>query len=448
MAHLGLVGLGVMGRNLALNLADHGVQVVGFGPGSSPDALPRGTRAASQAAMVAALPAPRIVLLLVPAGEAVDQQVAALAGLLAPGDTVVDGGNSHFRDTRRRAEFMAGHGIAFLGMGVSGGAEGARRGPALMADQPLPALAELFTPIAARADGAACFGAFGGSGAGHFVKMVHNGIEYADMQLIAEAVHLLRHGAGLEPPAIAALFRDWNRGELGSYLMEVTAAVLDAREGDTPFIDLIVDEAGQKGTGHWAVTAAMELGVPVPSLSVAVEARNLSGQRPVRAALARPRLPAEIRPEWVHDALLAGRIAAYAQGFSVLAAAKAAYWPELDMALAAGVWRGGCIIRSKLLEPIRAALAEAPSLPSLLLAPALEARMAEAALGLRRATTAALAAALPVPGLAAALSYWDGLGAPRLWADVVQAQRDYFGAHGFRRADRDGVQHGPWGGEQ
>ena len=456
MKQMGLIGLGVMGRNLAFNLADHGVHVVGCDPAASSDLLPQGQVVGDEVTLVGVLTSPRVILMLIPAGAAVDQQVQNLLPLLHPGDVVVDGGNSHYADTVRRAAVMAERGITFMGMGISGGAEGARHGPAMMADTAMPILENMLGPVAAKFNGTACFGSFGGAGAGHFVKMIHNGIEYADMQLIAEAVYVLRHGAGLSLPAIGDLFDQWNSGPLASYLMEITAKILHTAENRMPLLDLIVDAAGQKGTGFWAVTAAMELGVPVPTLSAAVDARNLSAQRDLRSAVLAcgrgPYPPPDaiqgITPHHVRDALLAGKVCAYAQGFSVLAAARRSKWPNMDLGLAAGVWRGGCIIRSQLLGDIKDALTAQPDLPSLVLVPSFAGLLAQSDRAVRTVVGAAVTAGLPVPALASVIAYADGLHRPRLWADVIQAQRDYFGAHGFLRLDRDGVQHGPWGDQR
>lgn len=437
MTRIGLIGLGVMGRNLALNFADHGIQVIGLDTDEAARAR-FGNAVASAAALVNSLPVPRLIVLLVPAGEAVDGQLADLLPLLAQGDMVVDCGNSFWKDTERREAEAARHGITFVGMGLSGGEEGARHGPSLMAGGNFLAsepLRRVFAPVAAKVDGQPCFGHFGGGGAGHFVKMIHNGIEYADMQMIAEAVFLLRR-SGMAPTAVADTLAAWNDGPLGSYLMEISAEILAATDAATgrPLLDVIVDSAGQKGTGHWAATAAMQLGIPAPTIAAAVDARCLSAQpRRDRRSLPAPVLDTQA----VHDALLAGKICAYAQGFSVLDAAAREYGWSLDPARCATVWRGGCIIRARLLDDIRAA-----ATPDLLTAFA--PRLREAEPGLRRVVGTAVASALPVPALASALSYLDGMGTARLWADMIQAQRDRFGAHGFKRVDRDGVHHGPW----
>jgi 6-phosphogluconate dehydrogenase len=437
-----------MGRNLALNMADHGISVVGYDPAPANECLPKGILVTSSADLVKALNSPRVILLMVPAGESVDQQIQLLSPHLQPGDMMVDCGNSHFRDTRRRAQTLTENGIDFIGLGVSGGAEGARFGPSMMGDSLPTNLAEILAPIAAKEKNEPCLASFGGPGSGHFVKMIHNGIEYADMQMIAEAVYVLRYGAGMSVAAIGELFGRWNQGALGSYLLEITSKILLIDEGGTPYVDLIVDEAGQKGTGYWAVEAAMSLGVAAPSLAAAVDARTLSSMGQLRATL-KCQVPypmsQAVDPVHVHDALLAGKICAYAQGFSILSAAKGAFWPDLDLAEAARVWRQGCIIRSTLLERIRGVLLGSPGLSSLLLDQNIRGHLAQALGGLRNVVVSAQAGALPVPAFASALGYLDGLAGSRLWADIVQAQRDFFGQHGFKRIDKPGGQHGPWG---
>jgi len=464
-ADIGVVGLGVMGRNLAANLADHGARVAGYD-------LDEGRRAAfaeqvaasvpcaSTEDLLAALKTPRVILMMVPAGAPVDALMSALLPRLSPGDVLIDGGNSHFRDTNRRSALATERGVHFVGLGVSGGEEGARRGPALMAGGPVESLAPvapLLTAIAARAaDGEPCFARVGPEGAGHFVKMIHNGIEYADMQLIAEAYHLLRHLGGFNYERLADSFAEWNRGELASYLMEITTDILRTPDAETgsPILEIIRDAAGQKGTGHWATTTAMELGMPAPTIAEAVHARCLSALKEERvrasAALSAPAAPAlaVIAPESlvsaVGDALLCGRIAVYAQGFAVMAAGSRQFGWDMDLAAVARIWRGGCIIRARLLDRILTALNRAPDLPNLMLDPDIAGLMTRGDAGFRRVVAESALAAVPVPAMASALAYWDGYRSGRLWANMIQAQRDYFGAHGYERIDRPGMVHTEW----
>jgi 6-phosphogluconate dehydrogenase len=457
---IGLIGLGVMGRNLALNLRDrgHGVAVHDT-TAAALDALAAEAGIVTcrdPAQLVDALTTPRIVLLMVPAGRAVDDAIDRLASHLQPGDIVIDGGNSHFLDTRRREAALAARGLRFLGIGISGGEAGARDGPAIMVGGDAAAyvaVQPILESIAARAGGRPCCAHFGADGAGHFVKMLHNGIEYADMQLIAETVFLLRHRRGLSLDAIADLFASWNDGPLGSFLVEITATVLRHRDRETgrPLVDLILDRAGQKGTGQWASVAALELGVPAPTIIEAVAARALSALQPERvaAAAATPGAAAATGEppsvEAYRDALLGAKVSAYAQGFAVLAAAREHYGWALELGATARVWQGGCIIRARLLADIEIAFAQPPAPVNLLRVPALTDRIADALPGWRRVVADGIAAGLPLPALSSALAYCDAYRTGRLWADVIQAQRDYFGAHGFQRIDRPGTFHVDWG---
>jgi 6-phosphogluconate dehydrogenase len=459
---IGLIGLGVMGRNLALNLRDRGYRVAAYD--TTPVALlplaeqPGIVAGADLPALVAALGRPRAILLMVPAGPPVDDALGRLAPLLAQGDVVIDGGNSHFLDTSRREAVAKAQGLRFLGIGVSGGESGARTGPAIMAGgaaEGYDMVRPLLEAIAARVGDRPCCAHFGAGGAGHFVKMLHNGIEYADMQLIAETVFLLRHRNGLGLSAIADLFAAWNDGPLGSFLIEITATVLRRRDAETgrPLVDLILDRAGQKGTGQWASVAALELGVPAPTIMEAVAARALSALQPERVAAvadATDATQASAEPppvEAYRDALLGAKICAYAQGFAVLAAARDHYGWALDLGAAARVWQGGCIIRARLLGDVEAAFGTPTEPANLLRVPALVDRLAAALPGWRRVVADAIAAGLPIPALGSALAYLDAYRTGRLWADVIQAQRDYFGAHGFERIDRPGKFHDDWGAQ-
>jgi len=457
---IGVVGLGVMGRNLALNLRDHGYRVAAHD--STPSALaPLADRdgivtCADASALVAALAKPRVVLLMVPAGSAVDAALERVVPTLEPGDIVLDGGNSHFLDTRRRTAALTRRRLGFLGVGISGGETGARDGPAIMAGGAADAFAAarpMLEAIAARVGGQPCCAYFGTDGAGHFVKMLHNGIEYADMQLIAETVFLLRRRHGLALDAIADLFEAWNDGPLGSFLIEITATVLRQRDRETggALLDVILDRAGQKGTGQWASVAALELGVPAPTIMEAVAARALSALQPERIAAAAEAPGATAPPgsppppEAYRDALLGAKICAYAQGFAVLAAARDQYGWALELGAAARIWQGGCIIRARLLADVEAALRDPPGPANLLRVPALAERVVHALPSWRRVIADGVAAGVPLPALGSALAYCDAYRSGRLWADVIQAQRDYFGAHGFERIDRPGKFHGDWG---
>jgi 6-phosphogluconate dehydrogenase len=394
---------------------------------------------------------------MVPAGPAVDEQMAALAPLLGPGDMVIDAGNALFHDSIRRA---AGA-VPFLGIGVSGGEDGARHGPAIMAggDPVLWArVAPILTAIAARAeDGTPCATHFGPGGAGHFVKTVHNGIEYADMQLIAEAYGLMRDGMGWSTAQVGDCFARWNDGPLRSYLVEITATVARTHDPATgqPVLDLIVDAAGQKGTGRWTAVEAQHLGTPIPAIEAAVAARNLSAARALRAegaalwgAAARPLAPGALTVADLEGALIAGKVLAYAQGFAMMAATGPAFGWTLDLAAVARVWRAGCIIRSAMLNDMATALAAAPDRNLAFAAPFADLlRRHEAAL--RRTVARAAEAGIAVPALSSSLAYFDSLRTARGTANLIQAQRDYFGAHGFERLDRPGETHlhGPWAGQ-
>lgn len=459
-ADIGLVGLGTMGAALALNLAESGFRVAVHNRTTSrihsfvERAGQLGGKfvaAESHEDLLAALASPRIVLLMVPAGDAVDDQIAALAPSLSKDDLLIDGGNANFHDTRRRAGALN---CRFLGLGVSGGEDGARHGPSLMAggdragwDMVRP----LLEAIAADHDDTPCADWFGEDGAGHFVKTVHNGIEYADMQMIAEIYGLMRDGAGADHDAIGDAFADWNAGPLRSYLIEITAAV--ARAADTrtgaPLLEVIEDTAGQKGTGRWTAIEAQLLGAPVPVIEAAVASRNVSAQKALRERIegrfgpgARGFEP--LNRDVLERALLAGKIIAYAQGFALLNAARAEYGWELSPAAVARVWRAGCIIRSDLLDPMAEALDAMPDEP-LVLAPSFAERLDDGLPCLREVVGRAVAHGHSVPALASALIWLDGIRTHRGTANMIQGQRDYFGRHGFARLDDEGRDHhGPW----
>jgi 6-phosphogluconate dehydrogenase len=396
----------------------------------------------------------------VTAGEAVDQMLGQLEPLLSPGDIVIDGGNSWFEDTRRREKAFAAKGLRFVGMGVSGGEEGARHGPSLMPGGPREAWEELrpfLEAIAARTDTGPCVTHVGPDGAGHFVKMVHNGIEYADMQLLAEAYDVMRRGLGFGAEQLAGAFTDWNRGIAESFLLETTVKVLRKRDPETgrPLVDLVLDKAGQKGTGRWTVQVALELGVPVPAIAAALDARVLSSLKEERVAASRhlagpwESLSGEERmglAQWVHDALYAARVATYAQGMRLIQAASTQYGWDVSLGELARIWRGGCIIRARLLTPLREAFLAQPSLPNRMVAPAF-ARMLEAkAPAWRRAVAVAVRLGIPVPVTAAALAYFDSYRTAELPQNLTQAQRDAFGAHTYQRKDAPeaGFVHTDW----
>jgi len=463
---IGVVGLGVMGANLARNLAGHGFRVSGFArhldaAHALAAAYPAAKLeiAASLAELVRGLERPRRVLLMVNAGQPVDDVLDGLDPLLEQGDVVVDGGNSLYLDTERRLARAKTRPWSFVGMGVSGGAEGALNGPAIMPGGD-PASYERLRPllekIAARSTTGACVTWCGHGSAGHFVKMVHNGIEYGDMQLIAEVVLLMRQGLQLSGGQAAAAFAAWNTSELESYLIEITRDILRTPDPDkgagSLLLDAILDQAGQKGTGAWTVNAAIELGVAIPTIAAAVDARSLSAARPLRLAVSE-RLGgaagtlAGVSVEDLGEALYAAKIASYAQGFALLARASAERGYATDLAEVARIWTAGCIIRARFLERVRAAFRDEPTQESLVLAPDFSADLARREPAWRRVVAAATLAGLPVPGLAASLSWFDTLRTARGSAAMIQAQRDYFGSHTYERVERPGVAvHSDWAG--
>ncbi len=460
-ADIGVWGLGTMGGNLALNLAEHGFAVA-LGNRSPARAAelaaehrgqPFGARllpCADAAAFAAALEPPRRVLLMVPAGAAVDDSLAALLPHLQGGDVVVDGGNSLWSDTRRRQLELRERHVACVGLGVSGGEEGARHGPSLMAGGDGPAFARLrplLEAVAAKTATGPCVALLGPDGTGHFAKMVHNGIEYAEMQLLAETTDLLRRGVGLAADDVAGVFEQWNEGPLESFLLELAARVLRRRDERTgrPLVDLVLDAAAQKGTGRWTVQAAVELGVPVPSIAAAVDARTLSSDREGRQ-LAAARLAGpggsspfgESRDGWIEGARLAlhaARIVTWAQGLQLLQAASQAHDWSLELAELLRIWTGGCILRGRLLGPLRETFLEQPTLANVALAPEMERALAEAQPGWRAVVGAGVRNGLPLPALSASLAWYDTVRAAELPTNLIQAQRDAFGAHGFVRRD-------------
>ena len=404
---------------------------------------------------VASLASPRAIILMVPAGEIVDKQIAALRPLLDPDDLIIDAGNANFRDTQRRAETADKAGEVFLGIGVSGGEEGARFGPSIMGGGPKAAwerVAHILTAIAADYEGTACATWMGQGGAGHFVKTVHNGIEYADMQMIAEAYGILRDGMGQSASDIAKAFKTWNNGPLQSYLIEISgevAAATDPKSG-AAMLDVILDRAGQKGTGRWTAVEAQHLAAPIPVIEAAVAARNISTAKPSReegeaifGAAPQP-LDGALTLDDLEGALIAGKIMCYAQGFHLLNNASAEFGWELPMPEVARVWRAGCIIRSSMLNDMATALTETPD-TNLMFAPFFADKMRDTHGALRKVVARASEHGLTVPALSAALSYFDMMRTARGTANMIQGQRDFFGAHGFERVDGGSDHHGPWG---
>jgi 6-phosphogluconate dehydrogenase len=462
-AQIGVTGLGVMGRNLARNFARHGYTVALHNRTASrvTDTVDQfgheGTFVATQTAhdFVQALERPRRLLIMVNAGQATDAVIDEFAPLLEPGDMLIDGGNAHFKDTRRREAALKQQNLHFVGMGVSGGEEGALLGPSIMpggSAESYQALGPMLETISAHVDGTPCCTHIGPDGAGHFVKMVHNGIEYADMQLIAEAYDLLRHAIGLTPAQAAQTFKTWNTGRLNSYLIEITAEVLAHTDANTgkPFVDIVLDQAEQKGTGRWTVQDALDLGVPVSGIAEAVFARSLSGHADLRRAardLPGPRPTATQNKEFadqVEQALYASKLVSYAQGWNMMDVGSREYDWHIDLGEMATIWRGGCIIRAKFLDRIRAAYQGHRDLPTLLADEEFGKDLTGAQDAWRNVVATAARLGIPVPGFSAALAYYDALRAERLPAALIQGLRDYFGAHTYRRTDRDGVFHTLW----
>ncbi|RNE49120.1 NADP-dependent phosphogluconate dehydrogenase [Corynebacterium alimapuense] len=473
LAQIGVVGLAVMGSNLARNFARNGHTVAVYNRstsrtdalisdfGNDGDFIP----ASTIEEFIAALERPRRAIIMVQAGPATDAVITQLADAMDPGDIIIDGGNALYTDTIRREAEMASRGLHFVGAGISGGEEGALNGPAIMPGGPAESyesLGPLLESVAAVVDGVPCVTHIGPDGAGHFVKMVHNGIEYADMQVIGEAYQLLRYAAGMTPAEIAEVFREWNSGDLDSYLIEITAEVLSQVDAETgqPLIDVIVDAAGQKGTGRWTVKAALDLGIPVTGIGEAVFARALSGATSQRLA-AVGTLPAgqlstlsELgvdRAEFVEDvrrALYASKLVAYAQGFDQIKAGSQEYGWNVDPRDLATIWRGGCIIRAKFLDRIREAYDTNPEVESLLLDPYFKGEMADLVDSWRRVVICATQLGLPVPVFSSSLSYYDSLRSERLPAALIQGQRDFFGAHTYRRVDKEGSFHIQWSGDR
>lgn len=464
-ADLGLIGLGVMGQNLALNLVSKGLALSVFDrEGSALEAcvarMPSAEvcAAASDLRQLAnSLVRPRKLLLMVHAGKAVDDVLDGLLPYLSEGDIVIDGGNSHFEDTRRRSARLSAVGLHFVGMGVSGGEEGALNGPSLMPGgsvEAYRAIAPLFERIAARVADRACFSYVGPDGAGHYVKMVHNGIEYCDMQLIAEAYHVMRHAADLSVSQTQTVFAQWQNGPLDSYLIEITRDILKVQDPTSgqPLVEMILDKAAQKGTGRWTSQSALDLGVAAPAITEAVYARCMSAVKEERvhasAVLPGPSErwdgPREELIEALHDALYASKVCAYAQGFSLLKAASEQYQWRLNFGDLALLWRGGCIIRARFLDRIHAAYSRPADLPNLMLDPFFLEVLVAAQSSWRKVLVVARQCGIPTPAMNACLDYYDAYRQAVLPANLIQAQRDYFGAHGYERIDRGGRFHTEW----
>ncbi|MBN8632224.1 MAG: NADP-dependent phosphogluconate dehydrogenase [Rhodobacterales bacterium] len=458
--NVGLVGLGTMGAALALNIAEKGFPIAVWNRTASVttefqagagELAARIVPTETLAGLVEAMAPPRAIILMVPAGKAVDDMLAALTPYLAPDDLVIDAGNANFHDTNRRA--AAGLPFRFMGIGVSGGEEGARHGPAIMAGgtaDDWARMAPVFRAIAAKAeDGTPCADHMGETGAGHFVKAVHNGIEYADMQMIAEVYGVMRDGLGMSAAEIAPVFARWNEGVLRSYLIEISsevAAAVDPVKGG-PLLDMIVDAAGQKGTGRWTAIEAQNLGTPIPVIEAAVMARNVSSRQSERAAGealygAAPER-AKVSLEDLEQALIAGKILCYAQGFAMMTAAAGEFGWALDMPRVARVWRAGCIIRSAMLNDMAEALSEDPA-RNLMLAPFFADHLRRTLPALRRVVSAGALHGLGLPALSAGLAWFDLMRTARGTANMIQGQRDFFGLHGFKRLDGVDQPHGPW----
>ena len=462
----GMVGLGVMGRNLLLNVADHGFKAIGFDKdpvktadfekSANPGTTVKGVNTLQE--MVSQLSSPRRIMILVPAGKPVDDVIESLLPLVAEGDIIIDGGNTYYTDTLRRYEYLQPKGIHFIGIGVSGGEEGARFGPSMMPGGDLVAwehLKPVLQSIAARVNGEPCVDYMGKGAAGHFVKMVHNGIEYSIMQLICEIYDILHRGADLSNEDLHQLFSQWNEGELKSYLIEITADIFTQKDEKTAayLVDMILDKAGSKGTGKWTSQIAMDMGVAIPSIDMAVTMRNISSLKNERLAAAALHqrdgqmgsLKAANLDEDCRKALFAGIILSYVQGMAMLHTASKDLGMEIPLGNAVKVWRGGCIIRSTLLETFYNAYQKNPGTPNLLLDDTISALIRENISALRTIVVAATIGGYPVGALMNALSYYDAYTTGRLPLNLLQAQRDYFGAHTYERIDQEGKFHTQWG---
>jgi 6-phosphogluconate dehydrogenase len=462
-----VIGLGTMGRNLALNIEEHGFPVVVWNLETEwtdafvkEHATAKFIGARTLESLVQSLERPRRIMMMIPAGKPVDEMIGKLTPLLDAGDIIIDGGNSYFDDTRRREAALRDKQLNFVGCGVSGGEDGARFGPSIMPGGSAAAWArikDVLEAISAKTEAGPCVTHVGPDGAGHFVKMVHNGIEYGDMQIIAETYDVLHRGLALSTPEAGDVFAEWNRGPLESFLVELTAQVCKVIDPETkqPLVDVIQDKAGQKGTGKWTAQVALELAVAIPTIAAAIDARVLSSLKDERVAASRafpaidtrPSFAAAPRETWtsdLRDALQAARTCSYAQGMALIAAGSAQYGWNVNLAEMARIWKGGCIIRARLLDPVRHAFTSNPALPNLLVDPAVAADMQRAAPGWRRVVAAATTAGIAVPALSASLAYFDSYRSARLPQNLTQAQRDAFGAHKYERVERPGFIHSDW----
>ncbi|UCG86922.1 MAG: NADP-dependent phosphogluconate dehydrogenase [Gemmatimonadota bacterium] len=462
---MGVIGLGVMGQNLALNIERNGYSVAGYDVDVEKAGAARDRFAGGDMVVVGTLEElldrlerPRRIMMMVPAGKPVDSLIDDLRPGLSSGDLLIDGGNSHFEDTRRRLEALAGTGILYVGTGVSGGEEGALRGPSIMPGgnpDAWPLVKSIFQKIAAKApDGVPCCDWIGPDGAGHFVKMIHNGIEYGDMQMICEAYYLMERVLGLTPADMQGIFERWNEGDLNSYLIEITGTIMAKTDPDTgkPLVHVILDTAQQKGTGKWASVVSLDLGVPAQTIAIAVFSRMMSALKAERVAAAQvlhgPEIVYSGDPqtfiEMIRQALYASKICSYAQGFQLLRAANEEYGWNLQFGAIAALWRAGCIIRARFLSRIKDAYDGNPTLANLLLDPYFSGAIREASAGWRSVVATAAELGVPVPAFSSALAYYDSYRSAVLPANLLQAQRDFFGAHTYRRVDRDGVFHTNW----
>jgi 6-phosphogluconate dehydrogenase len=461
----GIVGLGVMGENLALNIESRGFSVVGFDlDGKKVDNFATRTKgkqvvaARTVAEFVANLDTPRRVLMMVPAGKAVDAVIADLRPYFTSGDILIDGGNTLFLDTDRRIKELQGTGIYYIGTGVSGGEEGALHGPAIMPGgnpEAWPLVKPILQAIAAKAeDGAPCCEWIGSGGAGHFVKMVHNGIEYGDMQMICEAYFIMERLLGMSPDEMSRVFAEWNKGELSSYLVGITAEILAKKDPETgkPMVQIILDTAEQKGTGKWTSQVSLDLGVPAPTIADAVFARTLSALKKERVAASAvlagptPKFSGDKTAfiEMIRKALFSSKICSYAQGFQLLRAADHEYHWDLQFGVISSLWRAGCIIRAQFLGRIKDAYARSAALANLLLDPYFAGVTASYQQDWRKVISAAAENGIAIPAFMSALAYYDGYRTGVLPANLLQAQRDYFGAHTYQRVDKDGKFHTQW----
>ena len=466
-AKIGMIGLAVMGENLAMNIERNGYPIAVFNrdPAKVDDFVARakgkqviGTHSPEE--FVKALERPRKAILLVKAGDPVDWTINQIKPYMEEGDIIIDGGNSYFQDTERREKELKAEGLNFIGSGVSGGEKGALWGPSLMPGGDRAAYEQIrpiWEAIAAKVDDGPCVTYIGPGGAGHFVKMVHNGIEYGDMQLIAEAYDMMRRILGMNATEMADVFDEWNRGDLESYLIEITAKILRVRDPETgrPLVDLVLDQAGQKGTGKWASQVALDLGIPIPTINAAIDSRNLSARKAERVEAARLIAgPARGEPAGdraalvaaLHDALYASKICSYAQGMSLLQAASREWGWGIDLGEVARIWKGGCIIRARFLGKIKEAYRRRPDLPNLLLDPEFNDYLQRAQDRWRWAVTTAMRSGIPAPGMSASVGYFDTYRNAELPLNLTQAQRDFFGAHTYVRADRpdEGPVHTEW----